>query len=298
MHAALPQAPAPDQPIQSIRSFSQLGTPACVGNKTAFLSFMNQSHPEVKTAVVSPGVTAVLDAMLLDDPPCLGGVMTDVLFQYETGPEADPNGKYCSALMIGPQMGTNYYAIPFAKSTQNDTIFAINIIVADLIASGEYGAEAAQNFYVDRPQCQTMDSGDAPTISIELEDFSGVFLVQIIGIVAGLITWLGARTCGFTCLRIRKSRGGPVKAGDDVSCLNYFFRAAPTVDDTLPDDIKAIHDIRALLDKLEQKAVAASENGGVGGSPAAGKVRDYAPRSSEQPGKIVLELSSGDASLG
>lgn len=98
-------APAPYQPIKGIDSFSQLNAPACLGNKTAFTAFMAQQQPDVSVELVPGTVTSVLDAMLLDDPPCLGGVMTDVLFQYETGPVADPAGKYCSALMIGPQMG-------------------------------------------------------------------------------------------------------------------------------------------------------------------------------------------------
>lgn len=61
--------------------------------------------------------------------------------------------------MIGPQMGTNYYSIPFAKNTSYDEIVAINILVSNLILNGEYAGEAAQNFFVDRPQCQ--DTGGA-----------------------------------------------------------------------------------------------------------------------------------------
>lgn len=74
-------APAPDQPIKGIKSFSQLDLPACLGNKTAFTDFMTQAHPEIPLRIVSPSVTGVLDALIEDDPPCLGGVMTDVLFQ-------------------------------------------------------------------------------------------------------------------------------------------------------------------------------------------------------------------------
>lgn len=307
-------APAPDQPIQGIKSFTQLGTPACLGNKTAFTDYMRQSHPDVNLALVSPGVTGVLDAMLQDNAPCLGGVMTDVLFQYETGPVADPGGKYCNALMIGPQMGTNYYAIPFAIDTNSSDIIAINILVSNLIVNGEYGTEAAQNFFVDRPQCQTGgDNANTGGLSIALEDFSGVFLVQAIGIVAGLVVWFFARTFGFATVQVKRHRGSKLTPKEDVGCLRYFFRAEPTIEEQdLPDELKAFREMRALLDKLEQKAERAAmeaDENGVGTNsgramtlPAAARAmekKDHAPKGAEQqhPGKIVLELSSGSVGL-
>lgn len=288
-------APAPDQPIKGIKSFSQLDTPACVGNKTAFTDFMKQAHPEVKVFPVSQSVTGVLDALVEDDPPCAGGVMTDVLFQFETGPVADPNGKYCAALMIGPQMGTNYYAIPFAINTNSTDIIAVNILVSNLIFNGEYAAVAAENFFVERPQCQDVPGGgDSPTLSIALEDFSGVFLVQIIGIVAALLLWFVSRTSGFAHLKLKKGRGKRLSASEDVGCLRYFFQATPAgAEDTIPDDVKAIHEIRNLLDQLEMKVK--MENGSrQGGSPKAKGGRDSAP---SPPHKIVVELSSGSVGL-
>lgn len=129
-----------------------------------------------------------------------------------------------------------------------------------MIANGEYPASAAQNFVVDRPQCQnTPDDKDSDpaSLSLALVDFSGVFLVQAIGIVGGLVAWFLTRTVGFAHVQVKKSAGRKLKPGEDVGCLQYYFRAteppSEELSEELSDDVKAIHDIRTLLDKLEHK---------------------------------------------
>lgn len=128
---------------------------------------------------------------------------------------ADPDGYFCGIEVMGAAVtdpNSTSYAIAFAPSTASPVMDGLNALTTDLVfgsrVNSSYYLQAGSAnfpaFALSRPQC-TKAPPPSPPLSKRkqppappapapqgqaLATFSGVFIVQAIGIVAGLFLWL------------------------------------------------------------------------------------------------------------
>ena len=97
-------------------------------------------------------------------------------------------GEFCDLETVGPLVGTPaFYAIPVTFNRSSTFINAINSIAYDSVTSGAFATFSEATFWTQpRPQCE-VQGGAATSVSLDLEDFSGVFIVQAIGVAGGLL---------------------------------------------------------------------------------------------------------------
>ena len=230
------------QPITSISSFASLNAAACILDKSEYTSFMAENYPGIKTLLIPGSIYSLLDAIA--DGTCLGAVAPDAVLKYTLGPVGDVPGAYCGLETVGSLLNAAFYAIPFNPKISSSVISGLNTLALQLLANGSYTAQAAINFpdADGRTQCEPPPVVPTLTGGLALEDMSGIFFVQAMGVAAAFLLVAILKLISLSGLR-------PGRAIEDL----HHWPARP-VARSAAEPSSAAEQIRSLLEEQDKQA--------------------------------------------
>ena len=205
-----------DQPVSGLSDFAPNAVPLCTLDDDSTLSWLQLNAPVLfsRGLVVTPSTDLASSLSGVLAGTCAGAMGTSADVAFALGSEGDPNGNFCDLVPVGQVMGNSFISVPFTSDTTllpSATYDAITSLTAMAISSGNYSSIALEQFMppdASRSHCVAEAQASAAQVAfadsgaLDIQDLSGVFIVQASGLALSLIVYFTKRQRQWLYLKI------------------------------------------------------------------------------------------------
>ena len=171
--------------ILNIHDFISQGVPCCVRNLSTFINFAKNNYPNMQLYITDNTDLSLADNILAGN--CAGaiGMRSNLLYMMNKYPQG------CALQMVGRNLNSNYFSIPWKKTTVDSNgnvtykglASSINFLMSGLMGNGTLDKIHDYNFPIQR----VMPCSKGPNtisslmgVQLDLQDLAGLFIIQAI----------------------------------------------------------------------------------------------------------------------